>query len=133
MLYFLRKTINKKKFIKTSLQKSFGIGLTRSKKICSLLGLHPNCNNKNLYKRRKRYLYQFQLNYLTKIINRSYKFDYELKRVYSLAVELLKNIKCYRGFRHVMLLPTRGQRTHTNASSFRKVVLGQQSKNKIKK
>lgn len=37
----------------------------------------------------------------------------------------LQAIKSYRGFRHRQQLPTRGQRTHTNAQTIRRFVFGQ--------
>jgi small subunit ribosomal protein S13 len=127
MLYLLRIFLSKKIFIQRSLRKVFGIGLTRSKKIVSLLGLHPSCNLSNLFDFRKRNFNQFKLNKLSLILERSFSIDYVLKRLYSLNINNLKNKKCYRGFRHYMLLPTRGQRSHTNASSFRKVVEARRS------
>lgn len=34
-----------------------------------------------------------------------------------LSIAFLKKIKCFRGLRHFSGLPVRGQRTHTNAST----------------
>ena len=41
----------------------------------------------------------------------------ELKKLRSLTLKKLTNIKSYRGLRRVRGLPVRGQRTHTNAKS----------------
>ncbi|GAB0497204.1 hypothetical protein MMPV_008528 [Pyropia vietnamensis] len=37
------------------------------------------------------------------------------------AIERLVRIGCYRGGRHIAQLPTRGQRTHTNAHTQKKI------------
>ena len=39
-------------------------------------------------------------------------------------VHVYQKIKCYRGFRHRRFLPVNGQRTHTNASTFKRNRLG---------
>lgn len=44
----------------------------------------------------------------------------ELKKLKSIALKKLVNIKSYRGLRRVRGLPVRGQRTHTNAKSAKK-------------
>ena len=40
-----------------------------------------------------------------------------LKKEISLNIQRLKDIKCYRGVRHELRLPLRGQRTKTNAKT----------------
>jgi small subunit ribosomal protein S13 len=44
----------------------------------------------------------------------------ELKKLKSITLKKLVNIKSYRGLRRVRGLPVRGQRTHTNAKSAKK-------------
>ncbi|MFZ4712742.1 MAG: 30S ribosomal protein S13 [Bacteriovoracaceae bacterium] len=39
----------------------------------------------------------------------------DLRREIALNIKRLKDLGCYRGVRHRKSLPTRGQRTHTNA------------------
>lgn len=39
----------------------------------------------------------------------------DLRRIVSLNIKRLTDIKCYRGIRHLRGLPVRGQRTKTNA------------------
>jgi len=46
-----------------------------------------------------------------------------LKQKIIMNVDKLKSIKAYRGLRHSYHLPTRGQRTKTNASSVKKLHL----------
>ena len=47
------------------------------------------------------------------------KIEGELKREVSANVKRLKDIKCYRGTRHMRGLPVRGQRTKTNSRTRR--------------
>lgn len=48
-----------------------------------------------------------------------YKLEGELKREISGHVKRLKDIKSYRGIRHMRHMPTRGQRTKTNSRTVR--------------
>ncbi|KAJ6822042.1 30S ribosomal protein S13, chloroplastic [Iris pallida] len=43
----------------------------------------------------------------------------DLKRFNRLAIERLKEIRCYRGIRHEMGLPCRGQRTKNNCRTLK--------------
>lgn len=60
------------------------------------------------------------------VINADYVVEGELQRIVSGNVKRLKDIKTYRGLRHSANLPTRGQRTKTNARTRRgkKVTVG---------
>jgi small subunit ribosomal protein S13 len=49
------------------------------------------------------------------IINENYKVEGQLKAEVRLNIKRLIDIGCYRGRRHVLGLPTRGQRTRVNA------------------
>ena len=59
-------------------------------------------------------------------INETLTVEGELQRVISGNIKRLKDIKSYRGLRHAANLPTRGQRTKTNARTRRgrKVTVG---------
>lgn len=59
-------------------------------------------------------------------INTTYTVEGELQRVVSGNVKRLKDIGSYRGLRHKQNLPSRGQRTKTNARTRRgkKVTVG---------
>lgn len=54
------------------------------------------------------------------IIAERYKVGDELKRAYRDDILTLIEAKTYRGRRHELGLPARGQRTHTNAQTARK-------------
>lgn len=53
------------------------------------------------------------------IINNDYIVEGELQRIVSGNIKRLKDIKSYRGMRHSSNLPSRGQRTKTNARTRR--------------
>jgi len=52
-------------------------------------------------------------------INENYTVEGELQRIVSGNIKRLKDIKAYRGMRHVANLPAHGQRTKTNARTRR--------------
>ena len=60
------------------------------------------------------------------VINANYLVEGELQRVVVGNIKRLKDINSYRGLRHKMNLPSRGQRTKTNARTRRgkKVTVG---------
>ncbi len=59
-------------------------------------------------------------------INEALTVEGELQRVVSTNIKRLKDINAYRGLRHKQSLPSRGQRTRTNARTRRgrKVAVG---------
>ena len=63
---------------------------------------------------------------IQEVINENYTVEGELQRVVSANIKRLKDIKAYRGLRHAQNLPSRGQRTKTNARTRRgkKVTVG---------
>ncbi len=63
---------------------------------------------------------------IQEVINADYVVEGELQRIVSGNVKRLKDINAYRGLRHKANLPSRGQRTKTNARTRRgkKVTVG---------
>lgn len=59
-----------------------------------------------------------QENAIRKIIE-GYKIEGDLKREKASNIKRLKDIKAYRGLRHQRGLPTKGQRTKTNARTLK--------------
>jgi small subunit ribosomal protein S13 len=53
------------------------------------------------------------------IIEKKYKIEGELRQIVRQNIGRLKDIKAYRGLRHMHRLPTRGQRTKTNSRTLR--------------
>lgn len=88
----------------------FGIGLSRSKKILAKLGMDENTR-------------AFDLNEteVGKIRDELKEFPIEgdLRREIGLNMKRLSEINCYRGQRHRRGLPSRGQKTKTNARTRR--------------
>jgi small subunit ribosomal protein S13 len=56
-----------------------------------------------------------ELSRLSTLLERDYTVEGPLRRLMSQNINRLREIKCYRGMRHRMSLPVRGQRTRTNA------------------
>ncbi|EFR43182.1 30S ribosomal protein S13 [Dialister micraerophilus] len=84
----------------------YGIGLTLSKKILAETGVSPDTRVRDLNE-----------DDVAKIRNAvgEYKVEGDLRREESLNIKRLVEIGSYRGRRHRLGLPTRGQRTKTNA------------------
>jgi small subunit ribosomal protein S13 len=56
-----------------------------------------------------------QINSIRKILNENYKLEGELRSETQLNIKRLMDIGCYRGVRHRIGLPVRGQSTKNNA------------------
>ena len=56
-----------------------------------------------------------ELSRLSTMLERDYTVEGPLRRLMTQSINRLREIKCYRGLRHRMSLPVRGQRTRTNA------------------
>ena len=89
-----------------------GIGLSRSKLICSELKISEETKLGELSKDKIKSIADF--------IDNNYKIGSKLFREKTVNIKKLIKMSSYRGFRHVRGLPLRGQRTHTNAKTSRK-------------
>jgi small subunit ribosomal protein S13 len=65
--------------------------------------------------KRARDLTEEQVAQINQLIERKYVVEGQLRRQVMQNIQRLKEIKCYRGLRHIKGLPVRGQRTRTNA------------------
>jgi len=90
-----------------------GIGLSRSKLICSNLAINENEYMKHLTKN--------QLSSITSYIRKHYKTGPKIYSDQLTNIRNLINISSYKGLRHFKGLPVRGQRTKTNAKTSRKL------------
>jgi len=115
MLVIFGISFAKDKRIVHALPKLYGIGLKSSKRICLELALTPNLRIKNLT--------EFQEFKLSKKIKEEYRLEGSLKEDIQKNIEHYVSINSVRGFRHRNLLPVRGQRTHTNARTVKRVSL----------
>jgi small subunit ribosomal protein S13 len=84
----------------------YGIGRSRSKKICQTAGVSPSIKVKDLTEAE-----------VDKLRQEVQKFTVEgdLRREVGISIKRLQDLGCYRGVRHRRGLPLRGQRTRTNA------------------
>ena len=105
--------IPREKRLEISLTYIFGIGRTTSKQICDGVGISPDT--------RVRDLTEEEVNRLREVIDRQFKVEGDLRREVSMNVKRLMEIGSYRGLRHRRNLPSRGQRTKTNARQRRGV------------
>ena len=95
------------KRIEISLTYIYGIGLTTSQKLLAEAGINPDTRTRDLtedevVKRRE-------------LIDKDVIVEGDLRRERSLNIKRLVEIGCYRGRRHRMGLPVRGQNTKNNA------------------
>ena len=56
-----------------------------------------------------------EIAHIGSVIDRNYQVEGQLRRMVQSNIARLKDIRCYRGIRHRVHLPVRGQRTRTNA------------------
>lgn len=114
MIYILETDILSNKSIFFSLQKVYGLGPSKINFLCKKLGLSPNLQTSKVS--------TIKLNKLIKMIEISnIKITAELKKELSLTFKNLISIKSYRGLRRLKGLPVRGQRTHTNSKTSKKL------------
>lgn len=105
--------------IEIGLTRIFGVGRSMSKKILSEAGINPNVRVKDIK--------DDEIVKIRNLIEKDYKVEGDLKREISMNVKRLIDIGSYRGSRHRLGLPARGQRTKTNARTRRgprKAVVG---------
>ena len=89
----------------------YGIGRTSAVKILASAKVAPDTRVKNLT--------QAEEDAIRSIVEKSHKTEGDLRRDVSANIKRLKDIKAYRGVRHMRRLPTRGQRTKTNSRTLR--------------
>jgi len=97
----------REKRVEIGLTYIFGVGRTRSNEILAKTGVNPDT--------RIRDLTDDEISKLRDIIEKEYVVEGDLRRDIALNIKRLMEIGCYRGRRHSMGLPVRGQRTKTNA------------------
>lgn len=95
------------KRIEVALTYVYGVGLTSSQKILKQAGVDPSTRVNKLTPEEE--------NKIRNIIESQYKVEGELKQKIFQDIKRLKDIRSYRGIRHKIGMPVRGQRTRTNA------------------
>ncbi len=97
----------REKRIEIALTYIYGIGLSSARKILANTGVSPDTRVKDLTEE--------EIQKLQSEIERNYRVEGDLRREVASNIKRLMDIGCYRGIRHKLGLPVRGQRTRTNA------------------
>nr|YP_009317766.1 ribosomal protein S13 [Navicula ramosissima]AOY40410.1 ribosomal protein S13 [Navicula ramosissima] len=114
MIYLFESKLPETKSVYFGLRSIYGIGKKRSFLICKKIGLSLNLKIKDLS--------STQINQISKVIESSgYILANDLRRLVLLSKQRLISIKSYRGLRRKKGFPVRGQRTHTNARTAKKI------------
>ena len=103
--------IPENKKIEIGLRHIYGIGPTLSRDILTKAGINPD--------RKAKELNEGEISRLREIIDREYTVEGEQRKEVNLDIAQLIEIGSYRGIRHRLRLPVRGQRTRTNARTKR--------------
>lgn len=101
------------KSIWIALTNIYGIGRVRSRKILDTLGINYMSKVADLTEDDQKKISDELKNYV---------LESDLKREVASAIKRLKEIKCYRGMRHNLGLPVRGQLTRKNARTAKKLL-----------
>jgi len=101
----------KNKRIEIGLTYIYGIGKSKSIEILKKINLDINTKVKDLSDQ--------EIIALRNILGNNYELEGNLKRLEATNVKRLMEIGCYKGRRHRLSLPLRGQRTRTNARTRR--------------
>ncbi|RKY61700.1 MAG: 30S ribosomal protein S13 [Candidatus Latescibacterota bacterium] len=97
----------KDKRVEIALTYIYGIGRSLAKRILDATGVNPDT--------RVRDLTPEEVVRLRQEIEGKYKVEGALRSEIAMNIKRLMDIGCYRGLRHKLGLPVRGQRTRTNA------------------
>lgn len=98
------------KQVRIALTYIYGVGKTRAGKVIGEAKIQPEKKAKDLSVE--------EVNRLRDAIAK-FKTEGDLRREISSNIKRLKDIKSYRGVRHIKRLPVRGQRTKTNTRTIR--------------
>jgi small subunit ribosomal protein S13 len=105
--------------VEIGLTRIFGIGRSLSRKILSETKINFDTRVKDLTDE--------DIVKIRSVLERDYRVEGDLRRDISMNTKRLIDIGCYKGMRHRLGLPVRGQRTKTNARTRkgpRKAVMG---------
>lgn len=101
------------KRIEIALTYIYGIGLSRSKKILAKLEIDPDKHVVDLN--------DTEITNIRSILENEYVIEGDLRRFEAINIKRLMEINSFKGKRHRIGLPLRGQRTRTNARTRRGV------------
>nr|UAD88900.1 ribosomal protein S13 [Gracilariopsis chorda] len=101
----------KNKRIEIGLTYIYGIGKSKAREILQKIHINPNI--------KINVLNDEQIILIRKTLSEDYQVEGDLKRIESMNIKRLMTIGSYKGRRHRLGLPLRGQRTRTNARTKR--------------
>lgn len=104
-------TIPSEKRVVIALTYIYGVGRKHSIEILKKANIDESVRVKNLT--------DSEISRISEVINSDYVVEGDLQRVVTGNIKRLKDINAYRGIRHKNNLPSRGQRTKTNARTRR--------------
>lgn len=113
MFRLMGHVLPEEKSIWIALTNIYGIGRERSKKILTALNIEIMKKVKDISEEEQKMISD-EL--------KKYVLENDLKREVAAAIKRLKEIKCYRGMRHNLGLPVRGQLTRKNARTAKKLL-----------
>jgi small subunit ribosomal protein S13 len=113
MLILFGKKLDETKKVEYALKSVFGIGISSAKKICRSLSIAKTITVADLTEHQK-------LNIST-YIKQNFNVELKLKQQVSENIETQISLNTLKGFRHRSNLPVRGQRTHSNAQTCKRV------------
>lgn len=113
MLNRYEKKLPTNKNISNTLTYIYGINYKSSIQICKKIGINHSIRMTSLSKT--------QLQIITQIIESEYIIEQDLKKLKKNNNKNLLEMRCYRGLRNWKGLPVRGQRTHTNSRTKKKL------------
>lgn len=104
-------TLPEKKRMAVALTRIFGIGRSLSARILNELKISTELRPRDLTAAQEKLLRDY--------IEQKLSVEGDLKRMVAHHIKHLKDVGCYRGKRHTLHLPVRGQRTRTNTRTVR--------------
>lgn len=114
MIYILETKLSESDSVFYALKNIYGLGKIQSINFCKKQGFSSNLKIRDLSKE--------QVTRLFKSIDSSdLQITSDLKKFKTFITKRLTSIKSYRGLRKIRGLPVRGQRTHTNSKTARKI------------
>lgn len=115
------------KHTRIALRYIYGIGPKFAEDICRELNINPSAKASSLTDE--------DVAQINNLLDRQFAVEGGLRRQVAQNVARLKNIRCYRGLRHIRGLPVRGQQTQSNARTRKgkkKTVAGKKSVKSMK-
>jgi small subunit ribosomal protein S13 len=103
-------TVPNEKRLEIGLTCIYGVGISTARKILDQVGVDRSKKAKDLT--------EAEENKIRAIVE-GMTIEGNLKREVSANIKRMKDIKCYKGVRHMRRLPARGQRTKTNSRTIR--------------